>query len=222
MRQVEHELTPVVDVPDVERELGVPPERVAAVDLGPAGDAWPHVVAALLLGRVAPQVPHQQRARPDQAHVAAQHVPQLRQLVDRGGAQEPAESSQALGVGQRPAVGADGVAHGAELDHRERHAAPPGPLLAEEDGPAHVGPHRRAGHRQQRAGHGERGGRADQVERALEPGRAHGPSVPGPGGACTGAARAPGFVLASGVVWPTAHRAGRGLRRCTARRRMPG
>ena len=39
------------------------------------------------------------RARADDAHLAAQHVPQLRQLVELGGAQDPADA-RLLGRGQ--------------------------------------------------------------------------------------------------------------------------
>ena len=40
----------VVDVPDVEAEFFIPRKGIAAVDLRPAGDAGPDLVATRLLG----------------------------------------------------------------------------------------------------------------------------------------------------------------------------
>ena len=86
---------PVVDVPDVERELFLPREPVPSAHLGQAGQAGRDLVAARLLGGVALEVLRQQRARTDQRHVAAQHVPELRQLVEAGGAEPAADGRQA-------------------------------------------------------------------------------------------------------------------------------
>ena len=58
-----------------------------------------------LLGVYRPRYALEQRPRPDQAHVAAQHVPQRRQLVEAGRAQEPpaAVSRSASLPGSKPA-----------------------------------------------------------------------------------------------------------------------
>ena len=75
--------------------------------------------------------------RPDEAHVAAQHVPELRQLVEAGAAQEGAEARAARVVAapSRPAPSRClGVgAHRAELEHVEDAAVEPHALLAVED-----------------------------------------------------------------------------------------
>ena len=55
----------------------------------------------------------QRRTRPDQAHLAAEDVPELRQLVDRGAAQDPPDARDAA------VPGVDGVA-GALASRRRR------------------------------------------------------------------------------------------------------
>ena len=72
----------MVDIPDVIGELLLPAQGIAAVDLGPAGDARLHLHASRLEGVVERQVTHQQGPRADDAHVAAQHVDELGELVD--------------------------------------------------------------------------------------------------------------------------------------------
>ena len=66
------------------------------------------------------------RPRADEAHVAAQHVEDLRQLVDAHLADEAADARDAIVVGRRPArasvlLGVD--AHAAELEHAEHRPA---------------------------------------------------------------------------------------------------
>ncbi len=51
-----------------------------------------------------------QRARPDDRHVADQHVPELRQLVETGAAQQSAEPGRPVCVGQQPTLGVVGLA----------------------------------------------------------------------------------------------------------------
>src|SRR5438270_7892844 len=79
---------PVLDVRQVElHHLGVG-ESVAAGDLPITGHARAHAVPAAVHRAKGVSV-HRQRARPDVAHVAAEHVPQLRELVDGEPAEDP-------------------------------------------------------------------------------------------------------------------------------------
>src|SRR4051812_49001873 len=73
----------VVDVPDVELDPLLPRQRRPPVDLRPAGDPRPHLETAPLTRCVPVDLVAQRRAGADQAHVAADDIPQLRQLVDR-------------------------------------------------------------------------------------------------------------------------------------------
>ena len=118
----------VLDVVEVVAQLPGGAEvraRVAAAQLGPAGDARPQQMApgvvrvlALQLGdHLGPLGP-----RADQRHVAADHVPQLRQLVDVGPAQEPADLGHPVVGGLGPADDAVGLgvgAHRAQLHDLE-------------------------------------------------------------------------------------------------------
>ena len=88
------------------------PPRETGADVEPVA-----LVLVVLLDLVA-----QRRARADDAHVAAQDVPELRQLVDRGAPQDaPDASDPAVApvhrVAGAHALGADD--HGAELQHLE-------------------------------------------------------------------------------------------------------
>ena len=129
---------PVVDVPDVQRELVVPRERVAAVDLRPARDPRPHLVPPLLLGCVEIEVLHQQRARADEAHLAREHVEQLRELVEARAPEEPPERGESRRVGQQLTAAIAGVGHGAELHERERHSVASRAQLSEHHRRAHA------------------------------------------------------------------------------------
>ena len=84
----------VVHVLDVILHRLVVGEVGAAVDLGEAGDAGLHVVAAVVLGRVLLHQLRDLRPRADDAHVALQHVPEVRQLVQARRAQEAADARQ--------------------------------------------------------------------------------------------------------------------------------
>ena len=135
---------PVLDVVQVvldallERRVAAP-----AVHLRPAGDAGLHLVAQHVLRDLVLELRDEMRplrARPDDRHVAAQHVPELRQLVDVRAAQELAERRHAADRRSlrphRPGLALGVVVHRAELDDRERLAVEAHPLLAVEDGAA--------------------------------------------------------------------------------------
>src|SRR5688572_16711824 len=85
--QVEQERH-VLDVVEVELVLllGVLDGRsITELDLGPAGDARFHAVALVVVGDDAAELLDEVwplRPRPDEAHLAAQHVEELRQLVE--------------------------------------------------------------------------------------------------------------------------------------------
>ena len=89
----------MVDVPDVVGELLLPTEGVAAVDLGPAGDAGLHFHAPRLESVVTREVAHEERTRADDAHVADKDVPHLGELVEGGGAEEFTEGGETHLVG---------------------------------------------------------------------------------------------------------------------------
>src|SRR5579859_4477624 len=117
-----------------------------AVDLGPAGDPGFDPVAVLVAGYLAHEALDELgplRPRPDQAHVAAEHVQQLGELVQGGVAQEaPDRGAPVLAfdaAGRRARGGHEraprrGGAHGAELEDVEHVAVTAHPPLAEQDG----------------------------------------------------------------------------------------
>ena len=130
----------VIDVPHVEGELVLPGEGVAPVHLCPAGDAGQHLVAARLLGGVAVEVLHQQRARTHQAHLAFEDVEEFGEFIQAGGTQEAPEAGETLLIGQKVTLCIAQVAHGAELVEFEDLIVQPGARLAEEHRPAKENP----------------------------------------------------------------------------------
>ncbi len=125
-----------------------------------------------------------QRARAHQAHLAPEHVEQLRELVQRGSPEQPPRAgdpriardleepaARLVEVSQLLPAPVGVAVHGPELEHLEGMAVAPDPGLAEE--------HRAArpeldGHRDQdQEGHGghEHQGGPEQVEPALHQGR---------------------------------------------------
>lgn len=76
-------------------------------------------MAACLFGRVKREILHQERPRTDEAHVAAQHVEQARQLIQAGRPQHAPERRQSHIIRQRVSSPIDRIEHRPELDHLE-------------------------------------------------------------------------------------------------------
>ena len=85
----------VLDVPDVELDPIGPWERGAPLHLRPAGEPGSDLEPAALVSVVLLDLVAKRRARPDDAHVAAQDVPELRQLVDRRTPENAADARDA-------------------------------------------------------------------------------------------------------------------------------
>ena len=98
-------------------------------------------MATSLLRSIQRKVLHPQGPRADEAHLAAEDVPELGELVQAGAAQGAAQGREALGIGQQVPLGIAGARHGAELEHSEGLAVQAGAHLAEEDGGAEPGAH---------------------------------------------------------------------------------
>src|SRR4051812_40091408 len=108
----EHDLeieqrAPILQVPEIAldalAEIGV---AAQPLDLRPAGDARRGIVACVVVHDLVLEVLDELRplrARSDQAHFAAQHVPELRQLIDVPAPQKGADPQPARIVLRRPA-----------------------------------------------------------------------------------------------------------------------
>jgi sugar O-acyltransferase (sialic acid O-acetyltransferase NeuD family) len=162
------EQAPVVDVLDVEGEFLLPGQGIAPADLGQTGDPGLHLVAAGLLGRVAVEVAHEQRAGPHERHVALQDVQERGELVDAGGAEEAAERGDAVGVGGQAVLARLRLPHRAELVEVEGLAVEARALLAKEDWAAVGDADRGGGPQGHWTQHRQRGAGPGQVERPLE------------------------------------------------------
>jgi hypothetical protein len=171
----------VIDVLHIEVHPLLEGDLAPAAHLPHAGDPRAHREAAALPRLVLRDLARDRRPRADDGHLAAQHVDELRQLVDAELAHEPADRGDpriVLDLEHRAALlvlllerraQLLGVHdHRPELEHVEEAAVQPDALLLEEHRPARGGLDRdRDGHeerRQQREHHG----RDDDVEEALE------------------------------------------------------
>ena len=84
------------------------------------------------------------RSRPDEAHLAAEHVPELRQLVELRPGEESTDAREAWVDVAGEGMPGGAVVHLAELEHAERATAPSDACRAVEDRPAALELDRRA------------------------------------------------------------------------------
>src|SRR3954451_20600571 len=129
----------VVDVPDVELDPLGPGQSRSSVDVRPPGHARLPVEPPPLVLRVLLDLVAKRRPWPDHAHVAAEDVPELRQLVERELAQDAADARDPrVARVDREArtllLGVDD--HRAELQQLEVRAILADPRLAVENRPA--------------------------------------------------------------------------------------
>src|ERR1017187_3331953 len=109
---------PVVDILEVEFHPLVEADLVAAADLPDAGEAGLHGEAAAMPRIVVLHLGRDGRPGADEAHVADENIPELRELVDAGATEETAERSDARVVLHLE----DGAAHFVvSLEFRAQH-----------------------------------------------------------------------------------------------------
>src|SRR5437763_3049324 len=160
----------VLDVPEVELDPLVPRELRPAVHLRPAGQARLDLETASLPRGVLVDLVAEGRARADQAHVAADDVPELRELVEGEAAQGAADlRDPRVAAVYRPtgALGLGADDHRPKLQQVEVAPLVADPALAGDDGTAVLEPdrHRRRGEDRAREREPEAG--ADDVERPV-------------------------------------------------------
>ena len=112
-------------------------ERVSALDRRQAGEPRADTQRLVVAAHVAVHDLGRLRPRPDERHVAPQHVPDLGQLVDGARPQPAADRRHPRVVGLEPHPGAvvrRARHHRAELDDRELPAAAPDPGLVKRIG----------------------------------------------------------------------------------------
>ncbi len=144
----------VLDVPDVELDAVGPWERRATVDLRPARQPRTEVEPTTLVLVVLLDLVAQRGTWPDDAHVAAQDVPELRQLVDRRSPEDaPDPCDPAIALVDRIAGTHAFRAHDhrAQLQHVEVDAALTHPSLAVENRAAILELDRERGEAEERA-----------------------------------------------------------------------
>src|SRR5437763_3209233 len=184
-----HPERPVLEVVEIEPDEVVEAEVRATRDLPQPGDAGQDVVPLAVPVLELLVVAQRQRARADQAHLAAQDVEKLRYLVKREPAQQRADrrnSRITAHLEQRPArlvlplevrlvLGGVGV-HRPELEHVELALAEADAAIAVEDRPGRGQRHTGRDQQPERQACNEDSRADDEVEGALEhplPAREH-------------------------------------------------
>ena len=161
----------MLDVPEVELDPLGPGERRAAVDLRPAGDPRLDVEPVQLALVVLVDLVAKRRPRADHRHVAANDVPELRQLVERQAPKDAADTGDARVAAIDCVAGAELLGaddHRAQLEELEVRAVLADARLAVEHGPAILELDRERGEREQRTRENEAGAGDRDVERAVQ------------------------------------------------------
>lgn len=127
----------MIDVPDVQLDPLRPGQSVASLDLRVARHTGSDLEPPSLGRVIVHDLLGQRRAGPDEAHVAGEHVPQLRELVEARRPQQPADRRGAVEV-RLAKMGR--WAHRAELGDREGYPVAASADLVEQDGPAELCP----------------------------------------------------------------------------------
>jgi hypothetical protein len=159
----------VLDVPEVQLDALRPRQGGTAVDLGPAGDPGADRQPSQLALGVLRDLVRQRRARPDDRHLPAQDVDEVRQLVERRAAQEladPRDARVALVDGQAGADVLGAGDHRAQLEDVELVAVLADAPLAVDHAAARLQPDRQRREREQRRRQHERRPGQRDVERA--------------------------------------------------------
>src|SRR5438874_426240 len=90
------------------------------------------MTASLPIG-VARQVLGQERTRSDQAHLASNHVPELRPLVETPRAKNATDAGETLRVRQQTSRGVAAIAHCTKLQQVKRLLAKTRPAVSEDN-----------------------------------------------------------------------------------------
>ena len=146
--------------------------RVALLHLGPSGQAGAHQMTIRVARNVTGEgldQPGLLRPGPDQAHVAAQYIHELRYFIQPGLAQPAAQAGDARVIGLRKGGGAAlACMHGAKLPDAKRLPVAAGPPLAEEGGAGRVQPDRQPDTQAQRKPQRQKGQDQAHIKHPLE------------------------------------------------------
>ena len=88
---------------------------VSAAYLRQSGQPGANLMPPVFKAVVMLQIPNQQRPRPNHAHIPLENIEKLGKLVQTRGAQQSAEFSQPIPVGQQIAVFIPRIGHGTEF-----------------------------------------------------------------------------------------------------------
>ncbi len=110
----------MLDVPDVHIKAVLPVEGIATINLGPASQSRPNLMAFGLTGIVEREIFGEERSGTHEAHLASQDVVEFGEFVEAGGAQKFSETSEAHAVRAKFTGVVSLIRHRSEFDDLER------------------------------------------------------------------------------------------------------
>ncbi len=131
----------MLDVPEIVFKFLFPSERIAPVDLRPSGDTGQDIMPMLLFRAIPIEVFHHQGPRPDETHVALQHIEQSRKFIQAGKAEESTECGDPLPLGQQTVIGIAIIRHGPKFIDGKNPPVQARARLSEENGRTKVHTH---------------------------------------------------------------------------------
>ena len=161
-------------IPDVERKPLIPRETIPPVNLSPPGDTGPDRVSEAFALAVIGQIFGQERPRADQAHLTAQHVEKLRQLIKTGVPEYSPKRRDAMRIELRLALTFAIHAHRPEFQHRKEPAIQAWTALTEQNRRTHGRSNADRHHDQERARDHQAHRGCDKVDKAFHH-RVHAP-----------------------------------------------
>src|ERR1700675_162357 len=160
----------MVDVVVIERDPLTPGQQIAALDLSQAGHARSHLKSPCFARAITTGDFHERRARPNETHIRAKHIPKLRQLIE---APTPQEASHARDARiscrrfERMRLLTSILNHGSKFPLVESFSAVTCAAQLEKNGPARIEPYRRSDQQEYCRENRERQQRDDHVENTL-------------------------------------------------------
>jgi hypothetical protein len=146
-----------------------PSRLIPAVNLRQPCNARSNRVSAALLSRVVRKILDEERARPNEAHLASQYTPKLGEFIQAGGAKQLPEPSYSQFIRQQLAVGVMRIGHSAELQHSEDPLIQTWSRLDEQNGRADYDTHNNRNQRNDWPQQQQRETAHDDIQHTLAP-----------------------------------------------------
>ena len=155
-------------IPDVERKPLIPRKTIPTVNLSPPCDTGPDRMSEAFALTVIGQIFGQERPRADQAHIPAQHVEKLRQLIKAGVPEYSPKRRDAMRIELRLALAFAIHAHRPEFQQRKNPAIQAWTLLTKQNWASHHGKNSERYQTHDRCGYQQNSERSKDINEPLQ------------------------------------------------------